>query len=204
MDYNEYNKIIMDNINDIDSNYKNTVLRQLSVFTSKEKIKEYIESKTTRIFLDYEIYAPFTWNYSNKLILKKNYTVTYPSSDIEFNKNNFLSYIPFSLSYNFYGISKKQNLISFKFNDWLEYFHYKFFKKNDNFNSSLNIELLVDSNFVVDIKKHYLYKTIKQDNVKTFSENNVVSFLFKDKNLKHTLFYLKYKDRHLFFKITKK
>lgn len=201
MDSNNYNSFIIEKINENKQTaYIKTVGRQLTVFHSPHKIEEYIESKTNRIFLDYDIEKEFKWHKKSKILLN-NEGVLFPHWNLEKNKNKFLTHIPYSLAWQFYLKSNQQDLISLSFNDWLSFFTNRFFGLKCSINSKIDISLIKDSLFIQDLKKLDIYKNINEKKVSFFQKDKFYSFSYNADTF--FLFYMKFNNRNFLFKIQK-
>ncbi len=200
MDNLKYNNIILESINkgEVKSKYYKTVGRQLTVFHSHEKIKEYFESKCRRIFLDYECKTAIIWNKTKKGMVKinKNEEISFPSLYIDKDKqSNFLTAIPYALALFYHKQSEKQDLYNVSFDYWLELFTFKFFGIHIN---DSECEELESTHFSNDIIQNYYFQNVDKTKVKSFSGNGVKSYFFEFEP--YHLFYLNFDKRHLLFR----
>lgn len=205
MDSISYNKIIIEAKEKgiISSPYSKTVGRQLTVFKTPAKIKEYIESKSNRIFLDHEYFYGIKWNRSKKgkVSLTKDNFISFPSIYIEEKKQvNILSAIPYGLALYFHSQSSKQDLVDISFIQWLNFFTKKFF--GFYLNEEDRLDILVDSLFADDIIKNSYFQNVNKANVKAFSDGEVKSYYFVY-DIYH-VFYLNFHERHLLFRFKEK
>lgn len=198
MNSNEYNKYIL--LNCPQSIYKNKMTRYLGIYTTPTKIKQFIENKTKKIYLDYEVYNPIGWNKDKLKLVKinKNKKITFSEYQISHPNQGFLTDIPYSLALSLYDIYSQQNLIKFEFNDWLNFVSLRFFNIEIK-NKLNNINLLVDSLFLKDIVNHPYYKLINKDTISSFSNDLIQSFVFDNGDSK--LFFFKYMQRFYLFEI---
>lgn len=200
MDNLKYNSIIIRAIKEgkIKSSYSNTVGRQLTIFHSKEKIKQYIENKSRKIFLDHEYNELIVWNKSKKGIIsvnKKN-QITIPSIYIDKDKQiNFLTALPYALALLYYKKSSRQKMIDIPFIYWLNYFTYKFF---NYYIDNSRLEEIVNTHFSKDIINNEYFQKIKKEKVSSFSDSIVKNYYFNCDG--YHLFYLNFKTRHLLYR----
>ena len=205
MDSISYNKIIINAREKgiLSSPYSKTVGRQLTVFKTPAKIKEYIESKSNRIFLDHEYFHGIKWNKSKKgkISLTKDNIISFPSIYIEEKKQeNILSAIPYGLALYFHFQSSKQNLINISFIQWLNFFTKKFF--GFYLNEEDRLDILVDSLFADDVIKNSYFQSVNKTEVKAFSDGKIKSYYFTC-GVCH-IFYLNFHERHLLFMFKQK
>lgn len=200
MDSNEYYSIIIDLIKSskINSNYCKTVGRQLGVFNTDKKIKEYVISKGTRIYEDYEYSEPIKWtgNKNKETKINKNKEIQLPSAYIKEDKMHFLTDIPYGLALYYHSITKQQSLIEITFLEWLDFFTYTFFNVRI-IDEKYQLDKVADTLFPHEIYDNHYFKTKKEDGI----EENItgINFIYFKHDLHHVI-YFKFKQRHLVFK----
>lgn len=200
MDSNEYNSIIFDLLKSrkINSNYAKTVGRQLGVFNSEKRIKEYIESKVKRIYEDYEYSEPIKWSLSKdrKTKINRKQEIQFPKLYINENQIHFLTDIPYGIALYYHSIVKKQDLVDVSFIEWLDFFTSVFFNVRI-IEEEQQLEKLADTLFPKDIYENYYFKTKKDVGVEKNIDN--ISFISFNYEPYHIL-YFKFKQRHLLFR----
>lgn len=198
MDSNEYYNAMESELQEKNrlnqTNYVKKVGSELTIFHSDKKIKEYVESKFFRISDDYEVDSFLKWNTNKSGTVKitNKMEASFPKKDIK-EKRKFLTHIPYFLSL-YYSKKSKQSLIDINHNSWLDYFSKKFF--NISIKPEYELILIEDNLFPTNIIPsipNYDSKHIKEE-----KNENGHFFLYKDKE---TFFYMRFKKRHLLFKI---
>lgn len=200
MDSNEYYSIIDDLIKSskINSNYSKTVGRQLGVFSSDKKIKEYVESKAYRIYEDHEYCDLIKWtaNKNKQTLINKKGEIQFPKAYIKDNKLHFLTDIPYGLALYYHHIMSQQSLISIEFSVWLDFFTYVFFNTHI-IEEENQIEKIADTLFPQDIYNHHYFKSKKVNGRE--EKINKASFIYFKHDQYHII-YVRFKQRHLLFR----
>ena len=193
----EYAKLIKST--PISSIYKTTVSRQLGIFVSIPKIKNYIESKTKRILLDYELKYDIKWNKDKKKTVKllKNNIISFSEYQITNNNEGFLTDIAYSIAIALTDTLNKQNIIKFEFIDVLSFISFRFF--NISISNNNNISLLIDSLFFKDIENNIFYKELNKLKRDCFEKENIQAVLYYHND--YNLFYFKHNLRYYLYKI---
>lgn len=191
-------KIKMQEKNYSGSNYIRKVGRELTIFHTDSKKKDYIESKATRIFNDYEYKEKIKWHNSQDGLVKisKKGVLSFPKRDIN-DQQKFLTHIPYGLTHFLHHISNQQKLIDLPFEYWIDYITRIFFKIP--YFTQPMLTKLSDTQFSSDV-----YDYLERNNIKKESllfENNEHGDYFYYKGNGYSLFYMKFNQRHLLFKI---
>lgn len=201
MDSKQYYNVVsikMQDKNYIGSNFTRKVGRELTIFTNDKSKREYIESKSGRVFEDYEYTTPIKWNNDSKGIVKinKSGVISFPKSDID-KQEMFLTHIPFGLSLYFHYISNKQSLINIPFEHWIDLYSRTFLKMP--FYSYQKMKKLEDTLFSGKVIEQLSLHNLSLSDFQT--ESNEFGSYYYYKGKVKSYFYMKCKQRHLLYQI---
>ena len=205
MNSQEYKKFLKGSI-DMDketTNYIKTVGRQLTIFSSLEKRKDYIESKTKRIMQDLSIYSDIHWNTNPKglvLFSAKTNRISLPLNNLQNDMEGFLYDIPYFLAIHYYQLTKPQSLMVFSFYDWLNYFTIKFFNKRLTGRKNIKIKKILSTKISNELKKNEIYNSLEQSTALFETNEYVRTFTCEANNEKY--FYIFFNNKHHLYSIS--